>query len=103
MFAAVTPSRGRREASSFVSVETIKSVGMVMRWGPSRSRPQPGTYPARPVEAAQPAPAPAGPERHQLLCHGLRGRPLPLVPFVAAQEVEPPVAALDRTPDHPHN
>src|SRR5437588_4651480 len=86
MFSTVTPSRLGRQSSSSVSIGTIRSVGLVTRWGPSRPRPQPGTYPARPIEATQPATAPAGPEGHELLRHGLRDRPLPLVRFVAAQE-----------------
>src|SRR3989440_8474200 len=79
MLSTVTPSRRGCQLSSSVSIETIRSVGVVMRGGPSRACPQSGTHPTRPIEAAQPATAPARSKRHQLPGHDRRGRPLPLV------------------------
>src|SRR5438045_8625965 len=103
MLSTVTPSRRGCQLSSSVSIETIRSVGVVMRGGPSRACPQSGTHPTRPIEAAQPATAPARSKRDQLPRHDRRRRPLPLVRLLTPQEIEAPIPALDRAADHFHH
>src|SRR2546425_7125380 len=67
------------------------------------SLPELGPQLRRRVQRAQPAPAPARAEDRDLFGDPLGRSPLPLVGVLAAQKVEAPVPALDRTPDHrPH-
>src|SRR5256885_9154436 len=111
MFSTVTPSRHGRQLSSSVSTETIRRTDRDMRepsggcWcrratvAPA-ARSQPRPQPARQVEAAEPLTPPARSERDELSRHAPQRRPLQLVRLLAAQEVEAPVAPLDRATDH---
>src|SRR5258708_6017508 len=93
MFSTATSSRLRFQLSSSVSIDTTTIVSRVSAMD----------YPRRPIEGAHPPPPPSRPEDDDLTGLPLRPGPVRLVAVLAAQEVEPAVAALDRAADHaPH-
>src|SRR4029077_11602479 len=59
-----------------------------------------GTQQGRQIEAAQPQAAPPRPKDDELRGPSLRRGPEALVRLVPPQEIELPVAALDRSADH---
>src|SRR5260370_21757787 len=88
MFSTVTPGRVRCQLSSSVSIETTTVTSRM------------ATTLRDPIQRAHPPAPPPGAEDDDFARHALRARPVALVRVSAAQEIEPPVPALDRAADH---